>query len=168
MSLSMYQASVPVIRRALTSLGGILDKGAAHAEAKKIDGTVLTGARLFPDMFPLARQVWIASDTAKGAVARLAGVDVPKYEDTEQTFAELKARIDKTVAFVSSFTAEQIDGSEEHKILLPTRGAPLEFTGQSYLLGFVLPNLYFHIATAYNILRTNGVELGKMDFLGKP
>lgn len=167
MSLSMYQASVPVLIRTLRNLRAILEKGAAHAEARKFDAAALTGARLFPDMFPLTRQVQIASDIAKGCAARLAGVEPPKYDDTETSFADLYARIDKTVDYLKSLTAAQIDGSEERKIVLPMRSGPMEFQGQAYLLNFALPNVYFHATTAYNILRHNGVEVGKMDFLGK-
>lgn len=166
MSLSMYQASVPVCIRMLRNLRVILDKGAAHAEAKKIDPAVLMGSRLFPDMFALSRQVQIAADMGKSCAARLAGVEPPKFDDNETNFAELKARIDKTVDYLKTFKPEQIDGSEGRDIKLQMRTGPLEFKGQVYLLHFVMPNLYFHVATAYNILRHNGVELGKMDFLG--
>jgi hypothetical protein len=164
----MYQASAPLLTHMLGNLAVILEKGAAHAEAKKIEPSVLVNARLFPDMFTLARQVQIAADIAKGGVARLAGQDVPKYEDNEVTFPELIARINKTVAFIKTFTPAQIDGSEERPITIPMRSGPLEFKGLPYLLHFVYPNFYFHIATAYDILRHNGVEVGKMDFLGKP
>jgi hypothetical protein len=168
MAISMYQTSVPVLVRALGNLRAVLEKGAAHAEAKKIDPAVLVGSRLFPDMFPLSRQVQIATDMAKGCAARLAGVEPPKYEDTEATFPELLARIDKTVAFINGFKAAQIDGTEDKAIVLNSPRGTMNFTGQQYLLNFVLPNLYFHATTAYNILRHNGVELGKQDFLGKP
>lgn len=166
MSISMYNASVPVLVRALTNLRNILAKGAAHAEAKKFEGSVLVGSRLAPDMFPLARQVQIASDIAKGGVARLAGAEVPKYDDTEASFDELYARIDKTIAFIKGFEAEQIDGSEGKEIVLQMRAGEMKFKGAEYLQGFVIPNVYFHITTAYNILRHNGVEIGKKDFLG--
>ncbi len=166
MSLSMYQASVPVFIRILGNLRSILQKGAAHAEARKFDPSVLVASRLYPDMFALARQVQIASDGTKGGAARLAGLEPPKYEDTETTFPELIARLDKTIEYLKSFKAGQIDGSEERPIVLPTPRGPMNFTGQNFLLHFVLPNLYFHATTAYNILRHNGVELGKMDFLG--
>ena len=170
MSLSMYEASIPVFVRGLDNLAAILAKAAAHAEAKKIDGSVLVTARLFPDMFPLARQVQIACDTAKGCAARLAGVDAPKHEDTETTFAELAARIHKAREFVSSITAAQVDQSRDKTITLPTPPPypPMVFTGINYLTYFVLPNFYFHITTAYNILRHNGVEIGKFEYLGKP
>ncbi|MBL6750029.1 MAG: DUF1993 domain-containing protein [Nevskia sp.] len=165
MTISMYQASVPVFTRALTALRAILQKGAAHAEARKLDEKILTGSRLFPDMFPLSRQVQIATDQAKGGTARLAGVEVPKYEDTETTFAELIARIDKTLAFIKTVKPEQIDGSEQRQISLPTPVRTLEFKGQDYLLFFVIPNLHFHCTTTYALLRHNGVEVGKLDYL---
>lgn len=167
MTISMYQASVPVFVRMLGNLRMVLEKGAAHAEARKFDAAVLVGSRLYPDMFPLSRQVQIASDIVKGCVARLAGVEVPKYEDSETTFADLFARIDKTVAFMKSIKPEQIDGSEGRDITLQMRSGALQFKGQPYLLHFVLPNFYFHVTTAYNILRHSGVEIGKSDFLGK-
>lgn len=162
----MYQASVPVFIRMLRNLKGLLEKGAAHAVAKKFDASVLVNARLAPDMFALARQVQIVSDTAKGCPSRLAGVDIPKYEDTEVTIPELIERIDKTITFLKTFKPEQIDGSEDKAIVLKTPRGDLNFNGQNYLLNFVLPNLYFHITTTYNILRHNGVEIGKMDYIG--
>jgi len=168
MSISMYQVSVPVFVRALSNLRAILEKGAAHAEARKFKPEVLLNDRLAPDMHPLTRQVQIATDQVKGCAARLAGVEVPKFEDNEASFEDLYARIDKTLAFVKSLKPEQIDGSENKDISLPTPRGPLEFKGQPYLLFFVHPNLYFHCTTAYAILRHNGVELGKMDFIGKP
>ena len=166
MSLSMYQASIPAFVRMLNNLSAILDKAAAQAEAKKIDPSVFINARLAPDMFPLARQVQIATDGVKGCAARLAGIDVPSYPDTETTFPELKARIAKTIAFLQSVSAAQIDGSEERKVTLKLRGEDMVFVGQPYLFEFVIPNFYFHVATAYDILRHNGVEIGKMDYLG--
>ena len=166
MSLSMYQASIPVFIRVLGNLSAILDKAAAHAEAKKIDPSVLVSARLAPDMFPLSRQVQIATDGVKGCAARLAGIEIPSFADTETTFPELKARIAKTVAFLNSVRADQIDGSESRTVTLKVRGKDTSFQGQAYLLTFVNPNLYFHVTTAYDILRHNGVELGKMDYLG--
>ncbi len=168
MTISMYQASVPAFIRMLGNLKGILEKGAAHAEAKKFDPAVLINSRLYPDMFPLSRQVQIATDNAKGCPSRLAGIDPPKYEDTESTFPELYARIDKTIAFLKTFKPDQIDGSEEKPIMLSTPRGILNFRGQTYLLDFVLPNFHFHVTTAYNILRHNGVELGKTDYLGAP
>ena len=166
MSLSMYQASAPRFVNMLNALSAILDKAQAHAEARKLDAAALTAFRLYPDMFPLTRQVQIACDAAKGAVARLAGVDIPKHEDTEQTFAELKARIAKTVEFIKSVPAAKIDGSEERAVTIKLRGQDTTFKGADYLLGFAWPNFYFHVTTTYNILRHNGVELGKRDFLG--
>jgi hypothetical protein len=168
MTLSMYQASVPVFTRGFANLTAILDKGAAYAEAKKIDPAILVNSRLAADMFPLSRQVQIATDVTKGAAARLAGIEVPSFADTETTFPELKARIEKTVAFFKTIKAAQIDGSEEKTVTLKIGGKDIDFKGQAYLLGFVIPNLYFHITTAYAILRHNGVDVGKMDYLGKP
>lgn len=166
MKLSMYEASVPAFSRMLTQTGTMLDKAQAHADARKIDPSVLLGARLYPDMFTCTRQVQIVTDFCKGASSRLAGRDVPSWADDETTIPELKARIAKAQALVSSFTAADIDGSEERDIALKIAGNPVHFKGRPYLLHFVLPNLYFHAATAYGILRHNGVELGKMDFLG--
>jgi hypothetical protein len=166
MTLSMYQASVPVFVRMLGSLEEILKRAAAHAEAKGFDPAVLVNARLYPDMFALARQVQIATDQAKGLVSRLAGQEPPPYEDNETTFDELIVRIKKTVEYVSSFSADQIDGTEDKDITFKIRDITFEFKGMAYLLNWVMPNLYFHITTAYNILRHNGVEIGKRDFLG--
>jgi len=166
MTLSMYQASIPAFVRILTNLSAILTKAEAHAAAKKIDSSVFINARLAPDMFPLARQIQIASDGVKGCAARLAGIDVPSYADTETTFAELQARIAKAVAFMQSVKPAQIDGSEERDIQLKVGGHEFKFKGQAYLLTFVIPNFYFHVTTAYAILRHNGVEIGKQDFLG--
>ena len=163
MALGMYAATVPMMKTLLVALSNVLDKGAAFAEAKKIDEKVLTGDRLAPDMFPLSRQVQIATDMAKAGVARL---EIPAYEDTETSFAELKARIAKTLAFIESIPAAQIDGTEGKEIVLKMRAGDIAFTGERYLIGFVIPNLTFHCATAYNILRHNGVEIGKKDFLG--
>jgi hypothetical protein len=168
MKISMYQASVPVFVHSLNNLAAILEKGAAHAEAKKIDPAVLVSGRLFPDMFPLVRQVQIASDSAKGGAARLAGVEPPVFEDNEKTFPELIARVKKTVAYLQTLTAEQIDGSEDKTVTWQTRTSSKSMQGLPYLNSHVIPNLYFHVTTAYNILRHNGVELGKKDFLGNP
>ncbi|MBM3357046.1 MAG: DUF1993 domain-containing protein [Betaproteobacteria bacterium] len=168
MTISMYQASAPRFVNILANLSGILDKAQAYADAKKVEPTVLTASRLYPDMFALARQVQIACDTAKGAVARLAGVEVPKHEDTEQTLAELKARIAKTVEFIGTIKPGQIDGTEEKEIVLKLGGREMKFKGMQYLLGFAQPNFYFHVTTAYNILRHNGVEVGKRDYIGNP
>jgi hypothetical protein len=163
----MYQASVPVFSRMLENLSAILAKGAAHAEAKKIDPAIFINARLAPDMFALARQVQIASDAAKGCVARLAGAEVPSYPDTESTFPELEARVAKTIAFVKGFTAAQVDGSEERAVTLKIRGEDVKFRGQDYLFKLALPNFFFHVTTTYDILRHNGVEVGKLDYLGR-
>lgn len=166
MSLSMYQASVPVFIRMLNNLSAILKKGEALAQAKKIEPAVLVNARLYPDMFPLTRQVQIATDQVKGCVSRLAGQEPPSFPDTEQTFAELYARIDKTTAHLKSFKPAQIDGSEERPIELKQRTGTIHTKGREYLLERVYPNFFFHVTTAYNILRHNGVEIGKGDFLG--
>jgi hypothetical protein len=166
MSLSMYQASVPVFARQLGTLGKVLEKGAAYAAENAIDPTELLEARLNPDMFALTRQVQIATDTVKGAMARLAGVGIPSFPDTETSFPDLQARIEKTLAFVKSFTAAQIDGTEDKSIVLKAGGKEIPFTGQTYLLHFVLPNFFFHVTTAYAILRHKNVPLGKMDYLG--
>jgi hypothetical protein len=143
-----------------------LRKAEEHAAAKKIDPAVFVNARLAPDMFALSRQVQSASDSAKGCAARLAGMEVPRYEDTESTFPELQARISKTVAFMQGVSPEAIAGSEERRIVLKLRGQETSFSGQAYLLTFALPNFFFHVVTAYDILRHNGVEIGKADFLG--
>ena len=166
MTLSMYQASAPRFARMLRNLSAILDKAQAHVEARKLDAAALTTDRLFPDMFPMTRQVQIACDQAKGCVARLAGIDIPKHEDTEQSFAELKSRIAKTLDFVESLKPAQIDGSEDKPIVLKMRTAELNFRGVDYLFNHAYPNFYFHVTTAYNILRHNGVEIGKKDFVG--
>ena len=167
MNISMYQASAPRFVNMLKNLSTLLDKAQAHAEARKIEPAVLTAFRLYPDMFPLTRQVQIACDTAKGAVARLAGVQIPVHEDSEQRLAELRARISKTIDFIESIKPEQIDGSEEKEIVLKLRSGEVKLTGMQYLLAHAYPNFYFHAATAYAILRHNGVEVGKRDFLGK-
>jgi hypothetical protein len=164
----MYQASAPRFANILNNLSALLDKAQAHCEARKIDPLVLTSSRLYPDMLPFTRQITIACDTAKGAVARLAGAEIPKHEDVEKTFEELKARIAKTVAFVGSFKPAQIDGSEEKTILLKIGAREVTYAGMQYLLGFAHPNFYFHVVTAYAILRHNGVELGKRDYIGTP
>jgi hypothetical protein len=166
MSITMYQASVPAFQRGLKSLEAILDKAAAHAAERNIDPAVLTSARLYPDMHPLNRQVHLLSDAAKGACARLAGVPVPSFEDTETTFPELKSRIAKTLDFVAALRPEQIDGSEVREIKLKAGPREYTFKGQDFLEFFALPNFYFHVTTAYAILRHNGVPLGKLDYLG--
>ena len=165
MPLSMYDASVPVFRQMLGALDACIEKTIAHAEAKKIDPTVFATARLFPDMFAFTRQVMIATDFAKGASARLAGVEVPKFEDSETTLPELKARIAKTLAFLETLKPAQFEGADTRAVTIPLRGEQTTFKGQPYLLHFAMPNFYFHASTAYAILRHNGVELGKADFI---
>ena len=162
----MYQALVPNAVRMLNNLSDILAKAAAHCEARQIDEQAFLQSRLFPDMFPLLRQVYIATDMIKGGGARLAGVEIPKFEDVETTFAQLQARLKKTAAFLSSLEPSQIDGSEGREITLQLRDRQIQFKGQDYLTQWVLPNFYFHVTTAYNLLRQGGVEVGKRDFLG--
>jgi hypothetical protein len=166
MSLSMYQASVPVFIRALENFSAILGKASAWAAERKIDPAVLVNARLAPDMFALARQVQIASDTVKGGAARLAGVAVPSFADTELTFEDLQARLGKTIDFLKTIKAADVDGSEDRDIAFKAGPQEMRFKGQGYLATFVLPNLYFHMTTAYAILRHNGMTVGKMDYLG--
>lgn len=168
MTISMYQASIPVSIRALNNLANILEKGAAYAETKKIDPSVLINSRLSPDMLPLSKQVQIASDIVNRGAARLALIEAAKFEDNETTFSQLIDRVHKTISQLNTFKPEQIDGSEEKEITLQMRDNTLSFQGMPYLLYFVLPNLYFHVTTAYDILRHCGVELGKQDFLGQP
>jgi len=168
MTISMYQASVPRFVNILGNLSNILDKVQAHVEAKKLDPATLTTYRLFPDMLPMKTQIQIACDTAKGVVARLAGVAIPVYEDSEQTLADLKARIGKTIAFIQTVTPAQIDGSEDREIVIKRGDKETRYKGMQFLLGHALPNFYFHVTTAYNILRHNGIELGKRDYLGNP
>src|SRR5947208_1405301 len=166
MSLSMYEASIPVFRRVLTNLSTILDKAEAHATARKIEPAALLQARLYPDMFPLIRQVQVTCDSAKSGAGNLAGIEIPRIEDVETSFGELKERIARTIKYIDTARPEQIDGKEDADIVLKLGGHELAFKGKVYLSGFVLPNLYFHAATAYGILRHSGVELGKRDFLG--
>jgi hypothetical protein len=166
MSITMYQASVPQFIRMLGNLKGILEKAAAHAAARKIDESVLLNARLFPDMFPLTRQVQIATDFARGTGARLSGVEPPAIEDKEQTFAELAARVDVAIAYLRTLPATKIDGSEAREIARTIRGVSRTFAGIDYLIQYSLPNFYFHLATTYAILRHSGVEIGKGDFVG--
>lgn len=168
MTISMYQTSVPSLIRSLNNLAVILTKAAAHAEAKKIEPSVLINSRLFPDMFPLSKQVQIVSDVARRGAARLAGLEAPAMADTETTFAELIDRTHNTITYLKTLTPAQIDGSESKQIILPMGKESMTFEGMPYLLSFILPNVYFHVTTVYAILRHNGVELGKMDFLGKP
>ena len=165
MSISMYQASVPVFTKMLTNLRVILEKTAAHAQAKKIDDAVFIEARLFPDMLPFRRQVQIATDQAKGA-ARLCGLEPPTYEDKEQSLAELINRVTRTIDYLGTLTPAQLDGSEDREIIRLVRGQSKTFKGMAFLLHFAMPNFYFHTTMAYAILRHNGVELGKTDFLG--
>ena len=168
MPLSMYQASVPTIIRALDNLAAVLEKASQHAEAKKIPPEGFINARLYPDMFPLAKQVQIASDVSKGGCARLAQVEAPSFEDNETTFPQLIDRTRRTIDFLRTLKPDQIDGSEERTVSWKTRTSERSMKGQPYLLNHVLPNVFFHCTTAYDILRHNGVELGKQDFLGKP
>jgi hypothetical protein len=166
MSLNLYDLTIPALARGLSNLSALLDKAAAHAESRKFDSQVLVQARLFPDMHPLLKQVQIACDTAKGAAARLAGLEPPAHPDTETNLAELKARIAKTLEFVNSIQPAQLQGAEDRAIEMKTPRVTLHFTGRSYLSGFVLPNFYFHSSMVYALLRHSGVEIGKMDFLG--
>ena len=163
----MHQASVPVFVRALNNLAAILEKAAAYAEAKKIDPAALINFRLYPDMLPLSKQVQIASDSAKGGVARLAGSEPPKYEDNEASIPELVARLRKTVSYLESIKPEQIDGSEDKTVTWKTQTSTRTMQGMPYLMSHVTPNVYFHVTTAYGILRHCGLEIGKQDFLGK-
>lgn len=167
MSTSLYGTSVPVFKQMLGSLSALLSKAQAHAEARNIEPAVLLQARLYPDMFPLLRQVLIACDFAKGVSARLAGVDVPAFADEELSFADLQARIDKTLAFINGITPAQFEGSATREVVTQA-GTPKEkrFLGASYLVNYGLPHFFFHVTTAYNILRHNGVEVGKKDFVG--
>lgn len=164
--LSIYAASITPLKQTLSNLAAILQKGEEYADAKKVEHHVLLNSRLFVDMYPLTRQVQIATDMSKGAGARLAGIDIPKYEDSETSFAELQVRIAKTIAFLDSINPEQLTGAETRDVTITVRKVDLKFSGQGYLLKWVLPNVYFHVTTAYNILRHNGVELSKQDFLG--
>jgi len=162
---SMYDASVPTITRALKNFIHVLEKGAAHAEAKKIEPAVLIGSRLYPDMFPLVKQVQIASDVAKIGTSRLAQVEPPKYEDNEATFPDLIERLRKTVKYLETLKREQFDDGSR-MVTFPTQGDSQTWPGSRYLYTRVIPNVFFHCATGYNILRHNGVEVGKGDFLG--
>ena len=166
MSITMYKATVPPLVHTLGNLVNILKKGAKHAAARNIDPAVLVNYRLAPDMFPLSRQIQIATDVAKGGGARLAGIDPPKYEDTESTIPELIARVEKTIKFLKSLKAAQIDGTEAKVITLQFPSMTLNFAGLDYLQGFVMPNVFFHVTTTYAILRHCGVDVGKLDFLG--
>jgi uncharacterized protein len=166
MSISLYQVTVPVFVKTLANLQAVLAKAKAHALDHKIEESVFVNARLYPDMLPLSRQVQIATDIARGCAARLAGVEPPSYEDKEQSFDDLAARIARTIDYMNGLDEKQFDGAETREITRPVRGQPKTFTGQNYLLQFATPNVYFHTATAYDILRHNGVVLGKADYLG--
>ena len=166
MTISMHSASVPVFLRLFDNLGRWLDKAEANAAAKKFDPQVYLGARLAPDMLPFTKQIQIACDGAKFGVSRLAGVDAPKFDDTEASLAELRERVRATAEFIRSVPAGQIDGTEDKDVTIPRRDGTMTMKGEAYLKHFVLPNFYFHMTTAYALLRHNGVELGKMDFLG--
>jgi len=167
MSVSLYDVSVPVFIQSLTNLATILDKAASHGESKKLDAKVLPATRLIADMLPLTSQIQIACDTAKGAAARLAGVEPPKYPDNEATLDELKARVAKTLDFIRTVKREQFEAAESRQIVLEFPQSTLKFTGINYLTNFVLPNFFFHVTTAYALLRKNGVDIGKRDFLGQ-
>ena len=166
MSVSMYDVSIPIFTLSLNNLSAILDKAASHADAKKVDPKVVAGSRLIVDMLPLSAQIQIACDTAKGAAARLAGIEIPKHEDTEATIAELKTRIAKTLDFIKTIRPEQMQNAESRDVVLQFPRTTLKFTGINYLTSFVLPNFFFHVTVAYTLLRKNGVDLGKRDFLG--
>lgn len=168
MTISMFQASVPRFVNVLGNLANILDKAQAHVEARKIPPAALMEFRLFPDMLPMKSQVQIACDTAKGVVARLAGVEIPVFEDTETTLEELKARVQRTIDFIQTITPSQVDGTEDREIITKRGDKETRYTGMQFLLGHAVPNFYFHVTTAYAILRHNGVEVGKRDYLGKP
>ncbi len=166
MSLSMYQASVPVFVQGLANLSAILDKAVDQAAERQIDPAALLDSRLAPDMFPLVGQVQLATDHAKGASARLAGIEVPKFADIETSFDELQQRLARVSEFVRGIDPDRIGGSEEREIVLTIGGQPKAFNGRTYLVSFALPNFYFHLTTAYTILRHNGIAIGKRDFLG--
>lgn len=167
MSISMYQASVPVLTRMLNNLAAILEKAAAHCEAKKIDPAALINFRLYPDMFAFGKQVQVACDHAKNAAARLAGTDAPEFANDEKTFPELIGRVLKTVEYLERFRPEQIDGTEDKDVVIKRGETVVTYKGQDFLLNRALPNFFFHVTTAYDILRHNGVELGKRDYLGR-
>lgn len=168
MSLTMYSSSIPYFIRPLNNLSAILNRGADHGEAHEIDPAILVTARLFPDMFPLSRQVQIACDVSKGAAARISGIEAPSFEDTESSFDELQERIQKTIEFLESVPEDKINGTEEKAIKKQAGTFEVDFTGTTYLLMWALPNIHFHVTTTFNILRHTGVVLGKIDFVGKP
>lgn len=167
MSISMHKASAPVFLRMLGNLDAFLEKAEADAKARGYDTSVLVNSRLAPDMRPLSSQIQFASDTAKFTLARLSGGTAPSFPDTESTVAELRVRIANTVDYIKSIPASAVDGSEEREVILKTPGGDMPFKGLQYLTGFAMPNFFFHVTTAYAILRHNGVQLGKMDFLGR-
>ena len=166
MSITMYSTSVPIITRMLGNLLTWLDKAEAHAQARKFDASVYLAARLAPDMLPFVKQIQIACDAAKFGVARLAGIEAPRFEDDEATLSELRARVRKTLDFVQSVPSERIDGTEDKEVIVPRREGSMTLAGETYLKQFVLPNFFFHVTTTYALLRHNGVELGKADYLG--
>jgi hypothetical protein len=166
MSISLYDVSIPLFTLSLNNLSAILDKAESHGEAKKVDPKVIPQARLIVDMLPLSAQIQIACDTAKGAAARLAGVEVPKHQDTEATLTELKARVAKTLDFIKTIKPEQLREAETREVVLQFPQTTLKFNGLNYLTNFALPNFFFHVTMAYALLRKNGIDLGKRDFLG--
>lgn len=166
MAVSLHHLAVTVLAKALTNLRDVLEKGKTHAHEHKIDESVFVNARLYPDMFPLSRQVQVATDQARGAAARLSGAEPPAFEDDEKTFDELIARVERTVEYMQGLDERAFDSAATREIVRPVRGQPHKFTDVNYLLQYVLPNVYFHVTTAYDILRHNGVKLGKADFLG--
>jgi hypothetical protein len=166
MPLSMHQASVPIFLQMLNNMLGWLDKADAHAKAKKFDPNNFVGMRLTVDMLPFSAQIGIATDHVKGALARLSGAEPPKWPDTEKTLDELRARVQKAIDYAKGFTPAQLDGSETREIALPTPRGPLKMSGERYLVGFALPNFFFHATMTYALLRQGGVEIGKMDYLG--
>ena len=165
--MNFYEQTVPVFRRGLNNLAALLEKSRAHAEAAHFEMSALLGARLFPDMFPLTRQVQLVTDFAKGGASRLAGVEVPRWEDTETTLAELQGRITRAIDYLGTLTPSQFENAASRRIELKTPGGEFHFNGTDFLQQWALPNFYFHAATAYNLLRHNGVPIGKLDFLGK-
>lgn len=167
MAISVYDLTITTLSRMLQNLDRIVTQAEEHATARNIDPQVLIQARLYPDMLPFVAQIRIATDTAKGAAARLAGTELPRWPDEEATFGELHERIQKAIDFLATFTPEQFDGAEERPIEMKLPKTTLNFSGREYILGFVLPNFYFHVTTAYDILRHNGIVLGKRDYLGE-
>lgn len=166
MALSMYDGSVPQFKKMLNNLALILKKGEEHATQKNITPDILVNARLFPDMFSLVKQVQIATDQVKNGLARLAGIEIPKFEDNEITFSDLYVRVEKTIQFLDQIKPEQVNSSDQKEIKFSIKEWNFEFVGNQYLFAWIIPNFYFHITTAYNILRHNGVEIGKADYLG--